>query len=298
VNHGCVFYKLFIRAFPNHFKNNSVYAHYPMVTPSENKEILKSLGRDGMFDFSRPSLIPPRVNITSYGATKYVLESQDKYKVTWHEGLRFLMGEGGARFMLSGDQALHARQRECMHAQLYKENWHAHVGKFYSQMMEQLLREKSCQIAGKRQVDIVRDVGNIVHVHFASRVFNLPLKTADNPKGIYTEHELYMVLALIFITIFFDFEPVKSFPLRQATKTVCTQLGKLIESNVKMATGFGMRGLFSGSAKKDDPLRDYGVHTIKGLSKSGLSNYDIAWSQVLPTAGAMVPNQAEVVSSR
>lgn len=30
VNQGCVFYKLFIRAFPNHFKYNSVYAHYPM----------------------------------------------------------------------------------------------------------------------------------------------------------------------------------------------------------------------------------------------------------------------------
>ena len=30
LNQGCVFYKLFIRAFPNHFKGDSVYAHYPM----------------------------------------------------------------------------------------------------------------------------------------------------------------------------------------------------------------------------------------------------------------------------
>lgn len=30
MNQGCVFYKLFIRAFPNHFKGDSVYAHYPM----------------------------------------------------------------------------------------------------------------------------------------------------------------------------------------------------------------------------------------------------------------------------
>ena len=31
INQGCVFYKLFLRAFPNHFKPDSVYAHYPMV---------------------------------------------------------------------------------------------------------------------------------------------------------------------------------------------------------------------------------------------------------------------------
>ncbi len=36
------------------------------------------------------------------------------------------------------------------------------------------------------------------------------------------------------------------------------------------------------------------MNLIKGLAKSGLSTSDIAWSQILPTAGAMVPNQAEV----
>lgn len=296
VNHGCVFYKLFIRAFPNHFKQNSVYAHYPMVIPSENHRILTSLGRVDKFDFSRPAPIPPRVNITSYGAAKYILENQDKYKVTWHEGLTFLMGKGGGRFMLSGDTPFHAGQRKCMQGLLYKDDWHSHIKSFYAQITEQLLKEKSYLIGGHRQVDIIRDVGNIAHVHFASRVFNLPLKTKDNLKGIYSEHEMYMVLALIFVTIFFDIDPAKSFPLRQATKAVCEQLGKVIETNVKITTGYGLRGLFSGSDRKDDPLAMYGTHTIKGLAKSGLSTYDIAWSQILPTAGAMVPNQAEVVS--
>lgn len=296
MNHGCVFYKLFIRAFPNHFKQNSIYAHYPMVIPSENRRIMESIGRADRFDYGRPSPIPPRINITSYGAAKYILENQDRYKVTWHEGLTFLMGKGGARFMLSGDTPDHAGQRKCMHAQLYKDEWRAHIKQFYAQITEQLLRDNSCRVAGRRQVDVIRDVGNISHVHFAARVFNLPLKTMENPKGIYTEHELYMVLALIFVTIFFDIDPVKSFPLRQATKTVCDQLGKLIETNVKITRRFGVRGLFSGSARRDDPLAMYGVHMVQGLAKSGLSNYDIAWSQILPTAGAMVPNQAEVVS--
>ncbi|OIW26965.1 heme peroxidase [Coniochaeta ligniaria NRRL 30616] len=294
VNHGCSFYKLFLNAFPRHFKGNSVYAHYPMVIPSENHKILTDLKRVNVFDFSRPTFTSPRVNITSYGGAKHVLENQDKYRSIWGEGFSFLMGTGGTKFMLSGDTTFHAGQWKCMAALLYREGWKTHIKAFYKQISEQLLVEKSYKLAGQTHVDIVRDVGNIAHVHFAARMFNLPLKTKDNPKGIYSEQELYTVLALIFVTIFFDIDPTKSFPLRQAAKTVAQQLGKLIETNVKIVTGFGLKGLFTGSPNKNDPLSAYGVNMIKGLAKSGLSTSDIAWSQILPTAGAMVPNQAEV----
>lgn len=90
---------------------------------------------------------------------------------------------------------------------------------------------------------------------------------------------------------------MKSFPLRQAAKGVATQLGKLIEANVKLVTGIGLRGMFAAKPDKNDPLGSYGVNLIKGLHKSGLSVSDIAWSHLLPTAGASVPNIAEVVSN-
>ncbi|KAK8076499.1 hypothetical protein PG994_003771 [Apiospora phragmitis] len=294
MNQGCVFYKLFIRAFPNHFKGDSVYAHYPMCVPSETKKILTNLGRVNDFSFERPSFIPPRVSITTYGGAAQALKNQEVYKVTWNEGLSVLMGDGGSRFMLSGDTAFHAGQRRCMHEQMYKDNWQTNIKAFYAQITDKLIKEKSYKLAGKNFVDIIRDVGNIGPVHFASRMFNLPLKTKDNPKGIYSEHELYMVLAIIFVYIFFDIDPVKSFPLRQAAKGVATQLGKLIESNVKLVTGLGLRGFFAGKPDKNDPLGAYGVNLIKGLHKSGLSVSDIAWSHLLPTAGASVPNIAEV----
>jgi hypothetical protein len=126
-------------------------------------------------------------------------------------------------------------------------------------------------------------------------MFNLPLKTKENSKGIFSEQELYTVLALIFAAIFFDIDPAKSFPLRQAARTVAQQLGGIIETNVKVVTGWGLKGLFTSSpSPQDDFLAAYGNNLIKGLKKSGLSTQDIAWSQILPTAGAMVPNQAEV----
>ncbi|KAL0938207.1 linoleate diol synthase [Colletotrichum truncatum] len=298
VNHGCVFYKLFLRAFPNHFKGNSVYAHYPMVIPSENQKILHDLGRYEQFDYSKPQRMPKRVNIQSYRGAQHVLNSKDKYRVIWNEGLEYLMAQNGKSSKLPEDDHGHKALIERVDAQLYKGDWSVNIKNFYANMTEQLLREKSYQLgaqtAKQTHVDLVRDVGNLVHVHFASQVFNLPLKTSKNRKGVYSEHEMYQILAALFDCIFFNVDQVKSFPLRQEAKRVATELGKVIERNVKLTTTIGYRGFFSGSVDKRDPLAAYGTNMIKGLSKTGLNAHDITWGHVLPTAGAMVPNQAQV----
>jgi cytochrome P450 len=137
--------------------------------------ILTNLGRVDNFSFDRPSYIPLRVEITTYGGAKHVLENQEKYKVIWNEGLSFLMGSGGSRFMLSGDTASHARQRKFMHAELFKDNWRTHFKSFFAQITDQLIKEKSYRLAGTNFVDIVRDVGNIAPVHFASSKLSLTL---------------------------------------------------------------------------------------------------------------------------
>lgn len=38
-----------LRAFPNHFKPDSIYAHYPMTIPGENRKIMKNLGRENHY---------------------------------------------------------------------------------------------------------------------------------------------------------------------------------------------------------------------------------------------------------
>ncbi|KAH0555974.1 hypothetical protein GP486_006081, partial [Trichoglossum hirsutum] len=102
-------------------------------------------------------------------------------------------------------------------------------------------------------------------------------------------------MAVIFTCIFFDLDPAKSFPLRQATLAVTQQLGKLIEANVKAVhyTGF-IAGVIDSFHQENAALKDYGVHMVRRLLDSGLSVEQTTWSQILPTAGAMVANQAQV----
>ena len=180
---------------------------------------------------------------------------------------------------------------------LYRGDWHKEVKEFYEYITLKLLHEKSCKIADLNQVDLTRDVGNLAHVHFASNIFSLPLKTEEHPRGIFTEHELYMVIAVIFCRVFFDFDPAKSFPLRIAAKSLAQKLGKLIEANVKTVNMTSwVAPVVDGFMSNHTKLSEYGVHMIRRLLESGLGAKEVAWSQVLPTATAMIPNQSQVVS--
>ncbi|KAL6853115.1 hypothetical protein ACO1O0_007668 [Amphichorda felina] len=293
LNHGCSFYKLFIRAFPNHFKPDSIYAHYPMVIPEENKKIMENLGRADRFSYDRPAFREPQVDIASYIAAKHVLDNPTIYKVNWEEGLRNLMDDGGRTLKRTGNGKSDADPRKIMTDLLYKDGWKEAVRSFYSDTAERLLFEKSYKIAGKTYVDVVRDVGNLAHTHFVASLFNIPLKTRDNPKGVFTERELYKTFASIFMCIFADMDPANSVPVRQAAKEAAGALATAIETNVKLSTTLGIRGLYTLKLK-NSTLSSFGVDVAKGLKKAGLSAHDIAWGQILPTACAMAPNQGQV----
>lgn len=45
-------HKLIFRAFPFHFVNNSIMAHFPFVVPAENKIIHDALGTSELYSVS------------------------------------------------------------------------------------------------------------------------------------------------------------------------------------------------------------------------------------------------------
>lgn len=264
--HGCVGYKLILKAFPNHFKSNSVYAMYPLTIPSENHRILTALGTVGDFDFSPPKYTPVRIPIASYAATKQILNCAEHFKVTWGEGFDFIMK---ADFMLSGDTKSNAEQKKFVRDRLYLGNvdWKAQIKQFYIDTTRDLIRNESYHIGGCYMVDAVRDIGNIAQTHFAAAIFNLPMKSVDHPKGIYTDQELYMILCVMFIVIFFDIDPSKSFPLRQAGFKVVRQYGSVVELQVKSIKNWGwLQGLWDPlnvRGRNKTALTSYGYHMIK-----------------------------------
>jgi len=300
VDYGCVFYKLILQALPHNFRQDSIYAHYPLVVPAENHDILTELGHVGDYSFDKPVSSPSVISISSYATCKSTLENNTDFRVVWGETIEFLMGDDsagkpyGTDFMLSGDGPRNVSSRCLMGPTLYRANWEQEVKSFYEDVTLKLLHRNAYTIAGQNQIDVVRDVSNPAQVHFASSVFSLPLKTEDNPRGLFTETELYLLMAIICASIFYDADPAKSFPLRQAAKSLTQKLGKLVELNVRFVEKTGVLQDLLEMFYRHDTLSDFGVNMIRRLLGSGIPAKGLVWTHILPTVGAMVANQSQL----
>lgn len=285
VNQGCVFYKLANRAFPNHYKPDSIYAHYPMTTPAENRNIMKNLGREQDYSYERPTFIEPRVNLASHQSAKLLIEDQKNFGPSWDRSMAELFGKG----------EFDAQQREAIGKALNTEEFPKLVKAFYTDITNSLISEKCGRLGAINQVDITRDVGNLAHVHFASTIFGLPLKTEQNPQGLFTEHEMYMILSTIFSALFFDVDAPRSYTLNRAASAVSTQLGQVVESSVKADTNNGLFNSLVGSFRPhDSALREFGTGAVRRMKEAGCSASDITWSAIVPTVVGLVPSQGQI----
>ncbi|KAL0260371.1 hypothetical protein SLS55_004057 [Diplodia seriata] len=300
IDNGCVFSKLFMRAFPNHFRPDSVYAHYPLTVPSEMENVLKTLGKAHLYNFERPQFIPPFKLVYSYACAEKILGDKATFNVTWGPAMQFLMGKPAKNFMLAGDGHENMESRKMMKDALYISDWQKEVKNYYLAKSEELLKEKSYRLGDSlNQVDLIRDVGNLVHIHFAADLFLLPLKTKKNPHGLFTEHELYMILAAVFTVVFFDMDPGESFKLRLKGHKATHGLGEAVELKVRSIKDGG--GILSNAIARIFPsketgntLEDYGVHLIQRLLKHDHDVPDLVWGHIMGTAGGMAPNQGQL----
>jgi hypothetical protein len=295
VDNGCVFYKLILRAFPQHFAQNSVYAHYPLTIPSRMKEALKDLGKDHLYDFDTPKPVGHPHFISSYKTAIEVMENKQDFKVTWGKAMTYLMGPAAADFMLAGDGPKNAISRDMMSKALYISSWDKQVRSYYQAKTRELLQEKSCKIAEFNQADIIRDIGNMAHVHFCAELFMLPLKTEERPHGIFTEAELYLLMSAVFALIFFDVDVAGSFPLHVKAHDATQMLGKIVEANVKSIAASGvLSSLMQIVWPNESALKSYGIHMIQRLLDTGMEPEPLVWGHILGTAGGMVSNQGQL----
>ncbi|KAF3048232.1 hypothetical protein E8E12_011394 [Didymella heteroderae] len=295
VDNGCVFYKLFLDAFPNHFTNNSVYVHYPLTIPSAMEESLTDLGKAKLYDFSKPKKSSHPQLVKEYKIATEIMKDQETFKVTWGEAMEYIMGNASRDFMLAGDGKKNAESRAMVSKALYVADWDKEVRSYYTAKTQELLAEKSAKIANFNQVDIIRDVGNLAHVHFCAELFMLPLKTEERPHGIFTEAELYMIMSGVFALIFFDVNPAGSFPLHIKAHKATEILGNVVAKNVETIAHSGILSRITQAIwPNDSALKSYGIHFIERLLKSGIEPEKLVYGHMLGTAGGMVSNQGQL----
>jgi hypothetical protein len=296
IDNGCVFYKLFQTAFPKHFKQNSVYSHYPLTIPSAMHEALKDLKKDKLYDFTKPTPAGRTHIIKDYKVATSILADQATFKIKWDSAKDYTLGPSAKDFMLSNSSA--AASKDVMSKALYPSYWQAQVRSFYTAKTRSLLASKSVHIADFNQVDIIRDIGNIAPVHFCSEAFMLPLKSTVHPHGIFTEAEIYLIMSSIAAL---DVDPAIAFPLHVKARKATHLLGEIVEKNVDAMHNFGFLHTITKAiwpsddeASKSGLLEDFGAPALKRLLSSGLTAEQLVWAHILPTCADLVAKQGQL----
>jgi len=304
VDQSHVIYKLVFRAFPNHFVNNSIYAHYPMTVPAENKVILESLDKADQYSWAKPVRRPDLIVVRSHKAVVDILNNKKDFKTTWGEAIKFLVAQPGETygkdFCLAGDEQSNADNRTHVRKALYPSPWEKEVWKFYRETTPKLFQKYSYPVAGasSREIDAVRDLINLTNTRFNAALFCLPIKTEDTPHGIYTEQELYLVLTAVFSAIFFDADIASSFKVRSISRELAQQLGQLVMLTTQAVASAGFIADVVAKLKEGETptLKDYGHHLIERLLQKGKSVEEAVWGTIMPLITANVPNQSQVLS--
>jgi len=136
----------------------------------------------------------------------------------------------------------------------------------------------------------------MVHVHFTSHLFNLPLKTEADGLEPFTEKQLYDILALLFGYVFLDKDEVQSWTIRTLGKQACDALSSLVKINVNEISFGGWVKKLADGIKKDGFLDQYGNALIRRLLDAGMPIEEIVWI-IMPTAAAGTANQGQQVIS-
>lgn len=290
IDNGCVFYKLFLRAFPKHFKPNSVYAHYPLTVPEAMEKALRDLGKDKLYDFSVPSVEKEAYVVKDYALVKEILQKPDIFQLSC-----------GSHLEPSSDSHshTHAPQTSLIAAALTsKPEWSSDVRSYFATTTSSLLKSKSYPLAGSTQVDIIRDIGNLTPLHFVASSFMLPLKSTSHPRGIFTEAELHLLLASMAAHMP---DPVAEVDVHVKARKAMGVLSEIVEGNVEMLGKSGVlhsvthaiwHGLGQGHDDKEDGRGAGVLREILSKTK-GKKDGDVETlvrADILPFAAQLMTN--------
>ncbi|KAK1811371.1 hypothetical protein LTR12_014270 [Friedmanniomyces endolithicus] len=296
IDNGCVFYKLFQRALPDNYDPASVYAHYPMTVPHGTDgmaEVLKKLGKAHRYTdlVDGPAPRSQRTVIYSYDAVAKVLKDTDRFIIAPSKAVEGLVG------IASSASAKNVSSQKLIQDALYPDKWQEAVRIYFEKTTTQLLQQKSYTLAGTRYVDIIRDVGNLVPIHFVSEIFSLPLKTEAFPRGILTEQQLYTVFAAI-ATAASSTDLQQTFPLRQQASDTTHLLRDFVKGLLHVVKVGGDLAEWIG--QKIDPiapeLKAYGVPMLRRLAEAAAAAQvsDGLVTEILSTAGVLAATRSQL----
>ncbi|KAI0783170.1 heme peroxidase [Abortiporus biennis] len=252
---GAALPKLLFRHLPRHYSYNSVHALFPFFTPETTRKNLTKLAKKGIiknvddYSFSRPKVQGIPKLVTTLQGIRYVTGNNDKFKTVTGENMK-LCTQGYGNVLTFDDKVPHDRDlREALHAIFPDEKTIDGYITWFKQKTAEFIGSKSYKLDGTAgtRVDIVQNVINLVFVHWAADYLcGISVKTKDNPRGIFTEQEIYDMFTLLFSTVFLNVSAENGWILTTAGKQVADIVNDLIAKAIGEAAPAASKNLVTG----------------------------------------------------
>ncbi|KAF8630607.1 hypothetical protein AX15_002834 [Amanita polypyramis BW_CC] len=220
-NSGGQLSRLLMRHLQRHYPYNSVYGCFPFSTPQKMKESLTKQGIADRYTFDRPTpVIIPKI-LDSSTSIRHVMNEPETFPPVYE--LRVIQDE--QEFQLSVESGIDYKAPDkifALEALFPNKDALQRHGEWFRESISRKIKERSWKYGGIKgtTVDIVRDVINASLMEWvAEHLFGIPLKTDAYPEGLYTESELYDILAKLYNLKYPSVEDTENgFSLRQSVR--------------------------------------------------------------------------------
>ncbi|KAG6810599.1 hypothetical protein H0H92_011183, partial [Tricholoma furcatifolium] len=246
------------------------------------------------YNWERPPVAPsPPVTIKSYTASKQVLGNES-----------FVSPSDARLFNIASQKLKTLNQASFTEGRHIVENFidSAHTSNLsaavFQKEAQDLIRDKSFKnYDGSKTVDIVRDVINLVPVHWISNeIFGLPLKTHSNLTGSIYERTVYEEFAALGRYVYSNGDPVDDWHLRLDAEAAFSKLfnyakRRFDEINNKIsASAFVQRGVDHAAVETTESSLKFETRVIAAFKQHKLQPTDDELAAY--TVAAMIPTAA------
>lgn len=275
-SYGGVLPKMIFGALPHAFTGTSPYALLPFYTPEAARDILKTNKVLNMYDLNRPPSDREVISIQTNEGVKKAFEDRDSLRTMYQQAIRNC--SDGHEFMIGWDDAKrHDPRSQTLQKLFFEDGFEKNVAAFFSTTVQKLIQKNSlATVKTRKSIDIVRDVTNITPVLWLADRFALPLKTAEQPRGVMTIYETFTAFLVLFLYQGFNIIPGNEWKLRDGAMKAAEPLLKIFTTHLKTQQGIQehvVDWLAKGSAFEVGPNADRLYH---GLANTKLPIDDLA----------------------
>ncbi|CAA7270854.1 unnamed protein product [Cyclocybe aegerita] len=246
-SYGGLLTKLLFQMLPDFYPRGSAYAHFPFLVPEYMEDHMRHMSPDlvDKYTWTEPRRLSPTVAVDRFVDVKKVLEDESAY-LSAYGGRLFKTVEPQVvkkKDTVRGEDrrvaAIESAKRKLIAgaADVSKAIFNKPDPEFASYFVNKtktLIENKSFDKVGSKTkcVDIVKDVINLLPIHWASDILGLPLKTYSNPQGVWYEEPTYQKWADVARYVYLNYDPVDDWKLQGCSQEASKEILEMLQPHL------------------------------------------------------------------